>query len=152
MTDVKRTKWRSGATTGDNQKPMHDTARELELRAIEEQILAEQRAGLNPRLSTYLQRYPDYGSELAAFIALTFVPDSRVGGALLFADESASATPLHEHRIALSSGTRRALDEIFGCDTGKTMPDQARVAERHAPYAHETPPRTLAGDADDHEQ
>lgn len=150
MTDVKRTKWHSGARTRDDQTPMHDRARELELRAIEEQFLAEQRAGLDPRLATYLQRYPDYGAELAAFIARTFVPDSQVGGALLFADES--ATPSHEQRVALSSGTRRALDEIFGYDTGTTIRDQARVAERHAPYAHETPPRTLAGDVDDHEQ
>ncbi|HEX8037428.1 MAG TPA: hypothetical protein VF510_26465 [Ktedonobacterales bacterium] len=150
MTDVKRTKWRSGAAKGNDQTTMHDTARALELRAIEEQFLAEQRAGLDPRLSTYLQRYPDYGAELAAFIALTFVPRSQVGGALLFADDSATSS--HEHRIALSSGTRRALDDIFGRMTEKTIPDQARVAERPTPYVHEAPPTTPVGDADDHEQ
>jgi hypothetical protein len=150
MTNMKRTKWRSGATPRDDHMRMHDVARELELRAIEEQFLAEQRAGLNPRLSTYLQRYPDYGAELAAFIALTFIPDSQVGGALLFGDDSAAVS--HEQQGILSSGTQWALDEIFGGDAGKTIGDVARVAERRATYAPEGSPTTPVRGTDDHKQ
>lgn len=149
MTTRKQTKRRISAKKRDVQVPMPDAERELELRAIEEQFLAEQRAGLDPQLSTYLQRYPNYGAELATFVALTFIPDSQ-SGTLLLADDSTA--PSYEHGAAFSSGTRRALEEIFGADVERTILDQSRVAEQRASYAYEAPPTALAGAADDYEQ
>lgn len=149
MTNRKQAKRRISATKRDEQIPLPDGTRELELHAIEEQFLAEHRAGSDPQLATYLQRYPDYGAELATFVALTFIPDSQ-SGTLLLADDSAA--PSYEHRAAFSSGTRRALEELFGADVGRTIRDQSRVAEQRASYAYETPPTAVAGDADDYEQ
>ncbi len=129
MSDIKRAKRRSTATNRDSQTPAHDAAHQLELHAIEEQFLSDWRSGLRPQLSTYLRRYPDYSAELATFVARSFMPDSQ-SGALLLIDH----VPSYEHRVALSSGTRRALEAIFGADAGPAASPQARVAEQRAGY------------------
>src|SRR5262249_1068610 len=50
-------------TTSDNE------AAELEVLALAEQFAAEQRAGRAPRLSAYLERYPQYAAQLTDFVA-----------------------------------------------------------------------------------
>lgn len=149
MSDRKRMKRRSDEANREGQTPMSNAARELELRAIEEQFLSEQRAGLHPRLSTYLRRYPDFGAELAATIALTFIPDSQAAVALIADGRDEGA---HEKRTALSSGTWRALENIFGSDMGETTFGQSRVAERRADYISESVPKPPARGTGDQEQ
>lgn len=131
MSDTKRAKRRSSTTNRASQTPAHDAAHQLELHAIEEQFLSDWRAGLRPLLSTYLRRYPDYSAELATFVARSFMPDSQSGALLLIDD-----IPAYELRVALSSGTRRALEAIFGADAdiGPAASPQARVAEERAGY------------------
>lgn len=105
-------------------------AHELELSAIEEQFLAEWHAGLRPQLSAYLRRYPGFGAELAAFVALTFTPEAEEGALCLAYDDEGR----RQTQIELSSGTRRALDTLFGSQGGEAPIERARVAERHAGY------------------
>ena len=145
MSDMKRTKRRSSATKRESQASTRSSTRKLELQAIEEQFLSEWHAGLRPQISTYLQRYPYFSAELAAFIALTFIPGSQ-SGVLLLADDDA---PSHEHRIGLSTGTRRALEEIFGADAGEILSRESRVAERRADYGT---PDTPTPPANQHDQ
>lgn len=152
MTKMKQPKRRHSVAKRVDQTPTSDSLRELhelELRAIEEQFLAEYKAGLTPLLSTYVERYLDYGAELAAFVACTFTPASQPSALLLMNDSAAES---HERGGAFSSGTRRALEEIFGSDRGRSIHIQSRVAEQRASYTFEAPSAPLAEDAKDIEQ
>lgn len=146
MSDMKQTKRRSNATKRESQAPTRDVMRQLELQAIEDQFLSEWRANLRPQLSTYLRRYPNFSTELAAFVALTFIPSGQSGVLLLAGDD----VPAHEHRVALSSGARQALEDIFGADGGEAASwqssRQSRVAERHAGYGRMDAPTPPAKD------
>lgn len=139
MSNRKRTKGRPGSTKLDLQTPISAAAREAELHAIEEQFLSEHRAGVHPRLSTYLRRYPDYSAELAAFIAITFNPDNQSSATLVVNEDEVDAQ-FRDHRAALSSGTRRALEDIFAPDPEATVFGQARVAEQRVGYVSKTAP------------
>lgn len=141
MSNRKRTKGRPGSTKLDLQTPISAAAREAELHAIEEQFLSEYRAGVHPRLSTYLRRYPDYSAELAAFIAITFNPDNQSSAPLVVnEDEVEDDAQFRDHRAALSSGTRRALEDIFAPDPEATIFGQARVAEQRVRYVSKAAP------------
>lgn len=134
MNDMKRTRRRLNVPRDKSQTQMRASARQAELHALEEQFLSEQRAGSHPRLSTYVRHYPDFGAELAAFIALAFIPDSQAG-VLLLADDGDVAP--RDLRATLSPGTQRALEEIFGSDEGETISGRSQVAERRAGYVSE---------------
>lgn len=141
MSNMRQTKRRSGGTNRDSQAPTPDAARQLELHAIEDRFLSDWHSGLRPQLAAYLRRYPDYSAELATFVANTFVPDSQ-SGALILIDN----VPSYEHRGALSSGTWRALEAIFGADVGPAESSQSRVAERRSGYMNDVAPPSSAED------
>ncbi len=94
---------------------------DLELLAIEEQFVAEHAAGRAPRLSAYLQRYPEHAEALTVFVATYLTPTGETAEGA--EDETETQRPL-------SAGTQRALDEIFG-----TREDERRVAERRVSYS-----------------
>lgn len=92
--------------------------RELQALAIQERFAAEYRAGRNPRLADYLRAYPEYAGSLADFVARLLDEGE--------ADESDTAP------APLSSGSRRALEAIFG-EALNWQAGQA-VAETRARY------------------
>ena len=98
-----------------------DEAAELEVLALAEQFAAELRAGRAPRLSAYLERYPQYAAQLTDFAAD------------LLADEPEEATP-GSAPSALAPGTVRALDMLFAAEATDEQTHLARVAEQPAEY------------------
>lgn len=103
--------------TGD--APVGDA--ELELLALEEQILAEDAASRRPLLAAYLRRYPEHMEALIAFA--TELP---MGGAER-GHEDAEVSSAR----GLSAGELRAFEAIFGEET------ELRVAEERAGYTTE---------------
>jgi hypothetical protein len=91
---------------------------ELELLALEEQILAEDAAGRRTLLAAYLRRYPEHTEALIAFA--TELPMS--GAERAREEAEAGSTP------ELSAGEQRALEAIFGREA------ELRVAEERAGY------------------
>ena len=118
-----------GPETPDEQRPEHKTASadDLELLAIEEQFTEAYHAGLGPRLSAYLRRYPQYADELTAFVS-AFLPEAAL--------EARDAT--HEAPMSPlpSPGVQRALDAILAVlDLQPRAHEVSLVAEERAPYA-----------------
>ena len=97
-----------------------DEEAELEVLALAEQFAAELRAGRAPRLSAYLERYPQYAAQLTDFAAD------------LLADEPEAA--LGSAPTALAPGTVRALDILFAAEATDEQAHLARVAEQPAEY------------------
>jgi len=97
-----------------------DEAAELEVLALAEQFAAELRAGRAPRLSAYLERYPQYAAQLTDFAAdlLADEPEAAPGSA----------------PSALAPGTVRALDILFAAEATDEQAHLARVAEQPAEY------------------
>ena len=97
-----------------------DEAAELEVLALAEQFAAELRAGRAPRLSAYLERYPQYAAQLTDFAAdlLADEPEAAPGSA----------------PTALAPGTVRALDILFAAEATDEQTHLARVAEQPAEY------------------
>ena len=85
-------------------------ARELELLAVLDHFAHEVDAGAEPRLATYLERYPQFAAELAEF-ASGYLVDARLPDA-----ESVEIAGLEASRVKpgeLSAGSRRALASLF---------------------------------------
>jgi hypothetical protein len=98
-----------------------DEAAELEVLALAEQFAAELRAGRQPRLSAYLERYPQYAAQLTDFVAE------------LLADEPEAAP--RSAPTSLAPGTVRALDILFAPEATDEQAHLARVAEQPATYS-----------------
>lgn len=94
----------------------------LELLAIEQQFVAEYEAGAAPRLATCVLRYPEHAEALTTFVAEYLTPSGGV------AEEEAGEEV--ETRRPLGTGTRRALDAIFGAQE-----KERRVAEQPETYS-----------------
>jgi hypothetical protein len=109
----------------DREQGERRSERELELLAIIEQFVSAHRAGQEPRLSTYLRRYPDYSDELTAYVS-AYLADPGVTDGL-----ENSRVP----RLPLSAGAQRALDHLFA-DSAMVQPAGTlqHVAEHSAPY------------------
>jgi hypothetical protein len=88
--------------------------------ALAEQFAMELRAGREPRLSAYLERYPQYAEQLTDFLAelLADEPEAAPGSA----------------PAALAPGTVRALDILFAPQAAHEQTHLARVAEQPAEY------------------
>ena len=121
-----------------------NTSDDLELLAIEEQFLAELRAGQGPRLAMYMERYPEHAAALADFAARTLSEDEAQRGTGK-EDDATRAQPL-------AAGTRRALDVIFGAEEagfyGQTDYEAGAVAETRAGYGGDTDERAGAQEAE----
>ena len=104
---------------------------ELELFAIEEAFIAEYRAGLQPRLSTYLRRSPTHSEALTEFAA-TFLsaPDETIGEEDMIRQETPRTLP-----TKLSAGTLHALDQIFAAQESD-RPQARSIAERRLRYGN----------------
>ena len=123
----------------------------LDALAIEDQFVAEYRAGREPRLAEYVARFPAHAAELLAF-ATEFM--AGLPADALDAARGGARAPLPGDDASLSPGTRRALDVIFSTPVPLPMrvrnesdahgdqvsaphasePPIARVAESSAPY------------------
>src|SRR5438552_1595700 len=115
---------RRGSTMAESERPRTISAgeaAELELLALGEQFATELRAGREPRLSAYLERYPQYAAQLTDFVAelLADTPDAAPG----------SEPP------SLAAGTLRALDILFAREAEDEQVQLPRVAEQPAAYA-----------------
>lgn len=96
--------------------------RELRELALEEQFLAERRAGKSPQLAVYLRAYPEHAAALTDFVAR-----------LLSEGEPAE---VGSRPAPLSLGTQRALHSLF-VDSEGTQAQRRAVAESRAPYLSE---------------
>jgi hypothetical protein len=96
--------------------------RELRELALEEQFLAERRAGNMPQLANYLRAYPEHAAALTDFVAR-----------LLSEGEPAEAG---SRPAPLTAGTQRALHALFAEPEG-TLAQRSAVAESRAPYLSE---------------
>lgn len=92
-------------------------ARELREMALEEQFLAEYRAGGRPQLADYLRAYPEHAAALTDFVAR-----------LLSEGET---TEPSSRPAPLSGGTQRALHALFA-DASPVQP--RAVAESRVAY------------------
>src|SRR5579859_2344651 len=101
----------------------------LELFAIEEHFAGAVRAGMEPRLSDYVRRYPQYAEQLTDFVSV-FLPEARRDSVV------DGATPEEPAGAGLSPGTRRAIDALFsGLNAATRQDDALLVAEERATYA-----------------
>lgn len=115
-----------------------DTAeRDLQLLAVLDRFAREAEVGAAPRLSTYLEQYPQFAAELtdfAADYAFTAAPAAPDGTPDLAASRRTAPA-----RATLSTGSQRALAMLFpepATDDGEA-PDAGTlraVAERRAEY------------------
>lgn len=92
--------------------------RELRELALEEQFLAERRAGKTPQLADYLRAYPEHAAALTDFVARLLSEGEP-------AEEGSRPAPL-------SLGSQRALHALFAEPEGALA--QRAVAESRAPY------------------
>ncbi|MGH2487243.1 MAG: hypothetical protein ACRDHE_14645 [Ktedonobacterales bacterium] len=101
--------------------------------ALEEQFLAEYRAGGRPRLADYLRAYPEHTAALTDFVAR-----------LLSEGET---TEPSSRPAPLSAGTQRALHALFA-EPDASQGQRRAVAESRAPYtAAENAPDAETHDA-----
>lgn len=112
--------------------------------AIQEQFLAEWRAGQHPRLSVYAARYPAYASLLAELVT-SLPPDAR--------DASDAEPSIEAHlesfpeRLWTGEGVSAALSAIFGeVQRRRSDAQLGRVAEERQSYDTS---RTNARDMDE---
>ena len=94
---------------------------ELELLALEEQILAEDAAGRRALLAAYLRRSPEHTEALIAFAT-----ELAMGGAEQGHEDAEAGSAR-----GLSAGELRAFEAIFGQEA------ELRVAEERAGYTTE---------------
>jgi hypothetical protein len=97
--------------------------RDLRELALEEQFLAERRAGKAPQLAGYLRAYPEHAAALTDFVAQ-----------LLSEGEPAEAG---SRPAPLTAGTQRALHALFAEPDG-TLAQRSAVAESRASYLSES--------------
>ncbi len=105
-----------------------DLLPDVDALAVQEQFLAEWRAGHRPRLSVYALRYPQYAGALAELVA-SLAPDMSVSGAV---EETEPLTEFFPERLWLGAGVERALANIFGSASNQRT--EPRVAEARAEY------------------
>lgn len=104
-------------------------ALDLNTLAVEEQFHAEWRAGQQPRLSAYIQRYPEHAEALAD-LAASLAPD---GQATSLSEMMPASTTLHTWAEA---GEMRALAALFGAPIAESTGDDGlRVAEERGEYS-----------------
>ncbi len=104
---------------------------DLHALAIEDHFIEESRAGNQPRLGAYIQRYPAYAEALTELVA-SLAPDATTE------QPSDAASASHSMRAWAEAGERRALAALFGALPEETAgSDTLRVAEERTEYTTE---------------